>query len=426
MRSYPFRLFTGAIGLSLCLGCNQGEHSPESLPPAHAPRQLETTQRIVSPEVRSYLEERQRKLSIVATTRLRSGDTIDWIDVRSQVPGGEIASPPPDLPDRSIVDGEVRGELEAQPEAQGPAGTVPVLRTDPNRIHAVGSVQDFLSKYGDASSRPLESLTDDPPQPQDGSPANHFYATSRQTVTNFGADGFINLWQPFVLFPQEMSIAQMAISRASFPIQTVETGWHVLGSLYGDYSTRFFVFYTTNGYASTGGGLGGYNAVQPGWVQVSTTMFPGTILSPVSVLGGAQYDFYVRVQLFSGNWWVQFQNEWVGYYPASLFAPTGLQSQGARASFYGETYDDPLIAGMTSTDMGSGLFPTLGTWWTNAAFMHNLRFQSDVAGTMTKYAPSLISNTNPNCYKIVGNFSATDAWQSQFYFGGPGQGVGCP
>ncbi len=45
---------------------------------------------------------------------------------------------------------------------------------------------------------------------------------------------------------------------------------------------------------------------------------------------------------------------------------------------------------------------------------------------MTKYAPSLVSNTDPNCYKMVGNFSATDTWQSQFYFGGPGQGVSCP
>jgi hypothetical protein len=161
-------------------------------------------------------------------------------------------------------------------------------------------------------------------------------------------------------------------------------------------------------------------------LQTSTTMFPGTILSPVSVLGGTQYDFHVRVQLFSGNWWVQFQNEWVGYYPTSLFDPTGLQNQAARASFYGETCDDPLVPGMTSTDMGSGLFPTLGTWWTNAAYMHNLRFQSDATGTMTKYAPSLISDTNPNCYKMVGNFSATDAWQSQFYFGGPGQGLSCP
>jgi hypothetical protein len=62
-------------------------------------------------------------------------------------------------------------------------------------------------------------------------------------------------------------IAQLSISRASFPVQTIETGWHVLGSLYGDYSTRFFVFYATIGHASTGGGLGGYNAVQPGWVQ---------------------------------------------------------------------------------------------------------------------------------------------------------------
>lgn len=408
---------------------------------ATLPLQIAESDRVASPEVRAYLDARQRSLDVVATTKTRSGDTVDWIDAQSQVPNGSVATPPPDDGEHRTINSNVRVELDDDAAGHGPDGTVPVLRLTSSRIYAPTTVADFLSRYGSAkdhwsipdendpmpdTSRGARGSSPRPPAPQEGSAFGHYYASSRQLVTNFGAEGYLNVWQPFALFPNETSIAELSVSRGSAPKQTIEVGWHVLGRIYGDFTIRFFIYYTTNGYVSEGNGVGGYNQTFPEWVQVSKTVFPGAKISPVSIPGGTQYDGFVKIQLFNGNWWIKFQSEWVGYYPAMLFLPTGLKSQAARVSFFGETFDDALILGMTPTDMGSGLFPGINTWQKSAAYMRNLSFQSTAGGAIAKYAPSSVTQTNPACYKAVGNFNAADAWGIQFYFGGPGQNILCP
>lgn len=97
----------------------------------------------LTPEVRAYVEAEHAKLKIIATTVTRGGQVLDWIDPRSQVPDGELGIPPlltprlvlpkPDAPDQPE---HARGELEDEPEAWGPPGTVPILR--PNLRYACG------------------------------------------------------------------------------------------------------------------------------------------------------------------------------------------------------------------------------------------------------------------------------------------------
>lgn len=97
----------------------------------------------LTPEVRAYVEAEHAKLKIIATTVTRGGDVLDWIDPRSQVPDGELPIPPsfapqpdPHNPNDPDQPRQARGELEDEPEAWGPPGTVPILR--PNLRYACG------------------------------------------------------------------------------------------------------------------------------------------------------------------------------------------------------------------------------------------------------------------------------------------------
>ena len=72
--------------------------------------------------VRKYIAERKRRRNVQATTRTDSGQLIDWIP-RSD--DGSVDPPPAAV--RSLPPGtqRVRTELEDQPWARGPEGTVP-------------------------------------------------------------------------------------------------------------------------------------------------------------------------------------------------------------------------------------------------------------------------------------------------------------
>src|SRR5262249_22851298 len=167
----------------------------------------------------------------------------------------------------------------------------------------------------------------------------------------------------------------------------------------------------TNGYSQSGDNLGGYNTDVKGWVQVGTSSFPGMRVAE-SIAGGDQYDLYIKVQLYQGNWWVRIGAEWMGYYPASLYNAAGLASMAERADWGGEIVDDAASHPESSkTDMGSGAFSSAG--WTHAAYMRNLMFQSDEAGTMANLVgtPQV---TNAAEYDIAADFTGTTGWGSYF------------
>lgn len=405
----------------------------QAIPADLIPRAIDPADRVVSPEVRAYLDGERAKLEIFATTVTRRGSMYDWIDPRSQVPDGVLAEPPPldPEPDQSVSDDgcrpkAARGELEDEPEAWGPPGTVPILRIDPDRIHAPGTVADFLSKYGDASDIPDYDI------PAQVSPTNHhFHARARISQKNFGGEGYFSIWQPFAQAPQEMSLGQIgvfAVDESGNIKESVEAGWIVYQRRYGDFATRFFVYFTTTGYKETGPNKGGPDEKQLGWVQTSSTIRPGTILTETSALGGEPVEAYIRVELHEGKWWVRFRDEFVGYYPASMYSPTGLGTQATGIQFNGETYDDPAIAGMTVTDMGSGEFPNLKAK-RRSAYMRDLQVQDTFdASKRTTFRPPQndVQATNRKCYSFIDATAATDAWHSQFYYGGPGQNPGCP
>jgi hypothetical protein len=371
-------------------------------------------------EIRQYFRDKYARREVVTRTTTASGQDLDWIPAESQV-SGALAEPPELEPsvhprDSSRTAYPAPLELGRSKAEIGPPGTVPVLRKPIDRIRPIGDLQDYLSKTGRKKAfTPPDDAGFARPRAAD---ATHKYAHAFQQVTNFGTEGTINTWRPFVQWSNEFSLGQLWVVRGSgIGLQTVEVGAQTYFDLYGDWFPHLFIFYTTNNYTQMGDNLGGYNRDVQGWVQRSTQVFPGMRLAE-SVQGGDQFDLTLKVTLSLGNWWVRVGNEWMGYYPNGLYNPAGLRDQAASVDWGGEIVDDDIHhPEPTSTWMGSGHFPFEG--WQHAAYMRNLMYQSDVAGTMAPIQ-AFPSVTNPAAYQITTDFSGASTWGSNFFWGGPG------
>src|SRR3954470_5583097 len=115
--------------------------------------------------IRSYFQDHSKQRSVVTTTHTKSGQTIDWIRPESQIPEGQklavaptatgsvrtpagnktkidVYTKPPSLNDRVA-----KTEVQLDPEARGPAGTVPVVRFD---------VENYLKTVQDLPENPAD------------------------------------------------------------------------------------------------------------------------------------------------------------------------------------------------------------------------------------------------------------------------------
>jgi hypothetical protein len=387
----------------------------------------------IRPELTTWLEARQNALEIVKTTTTPGGTTIDWIPIESQHPSGKIASAPPltSLPAR-VDDARqpvkaVSLELDDVSVERGPAGTVPIVRPRIAPLRSNVALEDYLRKTGGLlvnKSRPNA-------KPTDPNPAGYFHAIDNQNTKAYGCDFFVNVWDPQIDLPSspgdDHSIMQVWLQNYDKPqLQSIEGGWTVDQDLNGDLKPHLFIYYTTNGYTADGNNLGGYNRMYDGYVQYSSTVFPGSLLAPSSVYGGPQYDISMKFQLYREptngelNWWIAVQGEWMGYYPASLFNG-GIGNDCSYIGFGGEIYSALSNPDSTKDQMGSGWEAQAG--WTRAAFMRNLRNQSDLNGTMVNNdgTPSsdTASGTGSNPYDIVLDMNSGSSWDSYLYVGGP-------
>jgi hypothetical protein len=378
-------------------------------------------------ELIQYFEHRAARLRVIETTRTPSGQILDWIDIHSQHPKGEIATPPPPL---ELNPGHTRGRATKQARFElqeggqrGPEGTVPVLRTDTQKLRFNKTLQEFLSKHGHRTAthyidgHPIE-------QPEIGGP--HDYGATSQRVNCLGGEGFISLFDPYTAYSDEFSLAQIGIQADSKGgRQTVEAGWQEYRDKYGDWVPHLFVYYTTNGYLKEGKNIGGYNQEVQGWVQHSSSVFPGAISNHVSTPGGAQWELFIKYQLFQGNWWFNAGGEWIGYYPASLFSNPGLNTMADTILFFGEIVDSGSHPEATKTQMGTGYFAE--SEWPYAAFQRLLRYQTNADGAMADYNGSNIV-TDSKEYDVESHMNSGTNWGSYFWFGGPGavEDINCP
>jgi hypothetical protein len=378
----------------------------------------------LNPEIVGWFQERRARLEIVTTTQTPKGQTLDWIPIESQVPGGKIASPPP--PKVIPPDGRVTRtsfELEDQALERGPEGTVPVLRKNLDALHSTLPLNDYLNKRGGLVVAKTKPAID---APLDPSTSTFFHAVSAQNTISEGCSTWLNVWEPFVEDSTGHSIMQLGLQNFDGVLQSLEAGWTVDHSLNGDWSPHLFVFYTTNAYTQSGDDQGGYNQDVDGWIQVSNTIYPGAGFTSVSVALGPQVGLAIGYTLFNNNWWFGVESnaqgdvEWIGYYPSWLFfgAPgdSEFTTLGARAEwvgFWGEVASTLSKPVNSRTEMGSGHKASGG--WMHSCFQKNLQVTTP-AGLIEQVGTASADLSAK--YDIQLHSQSGTPWGTYFFAGG--------
>ncbi|XP_062089363.1 protein neprosin-like [Humulus lupulus] len=232
----------------------------------------------------------------------------------------------------------------------------------------------------------------------------------------FGAKSNINVWNPDS--HGTMSVSQIWVASSSNnydQLNTIEAGW-IAGN--GDPRTRFFIYWTRDGYKDTGC----YDLDCPGFIQVSRTAAIGSILDPISSYNGKQAFINVDINqdTENGEWWLRFQNKAIGYWPNTIFKTLG---NGADLlSWGGEIVNDGAKGHHSETQMGSGHFPDEG--YGKASYFSNIMYMDDSKSykdpeKLTAYA------TKPSCYDIKVAIDKTTNG-THFFYGGPGYSDKCP
>jgi len=344
----------------------------------------------------------------------------------------KIATPPPTIVDHAgSADDALRAVNRASlPDEENPFDafgnsvhceehTVPIRRVTLEATTRFQTLQRFVQKS------PNEQIPGRKGKIVPGGPA-HKYSTAYQYVDNYGGNSTLNDWAPYVntaqgevfSLSQEWYVGGINTNippcggPLSCSIQTEEVGWVVYPDMFGDENSHFFIFSTPDGYNT------GCWDNSCGDFVVCDSCDGGVIgasLSPTSILGGKQYESEMRYFFSGGNWWVQFESNWVGYYPGAMYHG-GQNTKHAQEVEVG-------TEGVGTTvwpPEGSGQWPSKG--WSYAAYQRELFYYNTKSAAIWDTLTPNISS--PKCYSIGGPFYGSGAWADYLYDGGPG-GTGC-
>ncbi|KAG8380392.1 hypothetical protein BUALT_Bualt06G0010600 [Buddleja alternifolia] len=302
-----------------------------------------------------------------------------------------------------------------------PKGTVPIRRSTTHDVLRAKSLYDFGKKQTKYMPPSAAHRRPDAPNVVSGNGHEHAIAYTTASEEVFGAKATINVWNPSIEVVNEFSLSQIWVLSGSFDgsdLNSIEAGWQVSPELYGDSRPRLFTYWTSDSYQATGC----YNLLCSGFVQTNSRIAIGAAISPVSAVGGSQYDITILIWKDPklGNWWMGFgDSTLVGYWPTELF--THLADRATMVEWGGEIVNSRANNEHTSTQMGSGYFAEEG--FAKASYFRNLEIvDSDNSLSSAHDISTLAENTN--CYNIKS--SSNNEWGTHFYYGGPGQNPKCP
>ncbi|QHO20446.1 hypothetical protein HN51_062797 [Arachis hypogaea] len=288
-----------------------------------------------------------------------------------------------------------------------PQGTIPIRRTTEQDILRSSSIRRFGRKPRGVR--------------RDSTASGHEHAVVFVNGEQYyGAKASINVWAPIVTDQYEFSLSQIWVIGGSFDnnLNTIEAGWQVSPELYGDNYPRFFTYWTTDAYQTTGC----YNLLCSGFVQTNNRIAIGAAINPRSAYNGRQFDIGIMVwkDPKHGHWWLEFGSGLlVGYWPAFLFSH--LRSHANMVQFGGEIVNSRSRGYHTGTQMGSGHFAEEG--FRKAAYFRNLQVV-DWDNNLLPLSNIHQLADHSNCYDI--REGTNHVWGTYFYYGGPGRNVRCP
>jgi Neprosin len=342
-----------------------------------------------------------------------TGDVVDGLD-RSMLPA--LPYPLPALPylpsDVTLPPGVTFGISEVQ---KNPALADLVSKT-------AGYRRPDFSPYirGETDAKDIYDYVDR--YQVGGAPkANRLYAGLVSGTANRGASGYIDQFQPDVAAdsfslievavfcpvdqPQEVVGAVISVDRITPVGRNAQGVYDGLPRLHVEYAT------TTNG------------RTRYSWDELDGAFVPNPLrrtlpgqVVPVSVLGGATVEHLVTIfQAPSGDWWIAFDQDLLGYYPASKFT---LLSGGACAiGWYGEVLNRNPPAGAVPTEMGSGKHAAVGR--PNAASVRKPEFYDTSWFSMAAQGVDMPPNV-PSCYTRSPLMLDPASGDIIFFLGGPG------
>jgi hypothetical protein len=231
----------------------------------------------------------------------------------------------------------------------------------------------------------------------------YFYAGSSQGLTVAGAEtsasALIDVKNTSLAAADSHTLAELAVEDNS-QAQIVEVGYTKDPATFGDSNVHLFVYHWVNTSGtcySTPTNLCGFS------------LYSGRVNSPgddITAAVGTQKQF--GMQYFSGAWWISYNGNWVGSFPASIWTgatpPVTTFTNFRIFQGFGE-----VAANSTApcTDMGAGTFPS----GTSPARVGSVTYSS--GSTAVSLSPY---RTNASYYDAanVGASVRTTA------FGGPG------
>ena len=166
-------------------------------------------------------------------------------------------------------------------------------------------------------------------------------------------------------------------------------GWQVYPQKYGNSKPNLFIYWTADGYGSTGC----YNLDCSAFVQTNSSVTIGQYIGSISTLNGPQYSKEVAFYLYQGNWWLYVggtsSNNAIGYYPATIYRNGALTRNASVIEYGGET------VGTTSwPPMGSGQFANAG--WQKAAYQRAISYYPTTGGCVHAHLTAV--SPSPQCY----------------------------
>ncbi|XP_051123165.1 uncharacterized protein LOC127246030 [Andrographis paniculata] len=367
--------------------------------------------------VRTFL--RNVNKPAVKTIQSPDGDLIDCVELHLQPafdhPHLKGQHPLKELPKRPKETGNLATEstfetLQSWRDAGEtcPEGTIPIRRTTEGDVLRVKSIRRFGRKIRRGVRR-------------DTAGNDHEHAVAFVNADRYyGAKASINVWAPRVTDAYEFSLSQVWVISGSFgnDLNTIEAGWQVSPELYGDNYPRFFTYWTSDAYQTTGC----YNLLCSGFVQINNKIAIGAAISPRSSYAGRQFDIGITIwkDPKHGHWWLEFgPGLLIGYWPSFLFSH--LQHHASMIQFGGEIVNTRSTGRHTWTQMGSGHFADEG--FGRASYFRNLQVV-DWDNNLVPLSSNLhLLADHPNCYNIKAGLNR--AWGNYFYYGGPGRNPRC-
>jgi Neprosin len=366
---------------------------------------------------RSYLDDAGRTVDLVApeyhpAVRRSGDDAVVEAPAAPPAPESGRDAPPLETAEPRELARQRLGLQRDEPGRDGSLRTLPLERVSLDRLARFGTLAAMSAKDDAAAF-------EDAAFGFGAGPATgKHYATGEQDLACLGGFSKLNVWKYFLTpsfqgtFGQQWYVGGLSGTR----MQSVECGWHIDYTRYGDMEPHLFTYTTRNTYATADSA---YNRDGNIYVpEANPIVLPGAPLSSISVSGGPQYDYPMGYYLVNGAWWFYFNGIPVGHYPLSWFQGGELTTGATRAKFGGEV--ETQIPNLWPP-MGSGAHASAGVG--KVAYHHNATVYPAAGGAVDAMLAVAGSTSGP-CYTIEIFNQTPTTWGTFLHFGGPG-GTAC-